>query len=364
MNPSKPAGVAVLLLLLLLVMGSVPSHADGATASVPFVESTFILVTSDGEAIVNQTLSMAQNTTSITVPLLSAEVGDIFAVDQSGSSVSYEIGNANITVYTLGDTQVYLNYDTDSLTTKQGSVWTLDYSWNSSSTLELPYESTILSLSEVPVSVSEQNGSPVLVLGPGSWEVGYGLPIVTSQTQTTSSSRTSVTSSGPSTTSGTTSAASSSSTSSLSSSTATSSGHLPSSSSTTTAASASTTISASSSSAPGSSSGTSRWTLPLALAAVVVLAAAVTLIVVRMRGGGGVRPGSADPSTLRPDDLEMLRFIRDRGGRVVETEIRERFNAPRTTAWRQAKRLEQLGYVRVKKVGSQNQLELVRDDFE
>jgi len=303
------------------------------------LQSTFILVTDDGNAIVNETLSMPQNTTSITVPMLSAEVGNIVAVDQSGLSASYEIGNDNITIYTLGDTRVYLAYSTDALTTKQGAVWTLDYSWNSSSTLELPYESTILSLSDAPISVSEQDGSPVLALGPGSWEIGYGLPIVTTQTQTSSSARTS-----SSATLGGSSAASTVSSSPLSSSASAASG--------------------SSASSSGAGSGAPQGAAPLALVALAAAAGAAAALLVWRRRRGGRRPGGADPSSLRPDDVEMLRFIRDRGGRVVETEIRERFNAPRTTAWRQAKRLEQLGYVRVKKVGSQNQLELIRDDFE
>ena len=86
---------------------------------------------------------------------------------------------------------------------------------------------------------------------------------------------------------------------------------------------------------------------------------AAAFLVLRRR-----RPSGADPSALRPDDIEILRFIRDRGGKVVEAEIRERFSVPRTTAWRQAKRLEQFGYLRVSKLGSQNQLELIRNDFE
>ena len=92
--------------------------------------------------------------------------------------------------------------------------------------------------------------------------------------------------------------------------------------------------------------------------AVIVLAGAAAFLVLRRRPSGG------DPSALRPGDIEMLRFIKDRGGKVVEAEIRERFSVPRTTAWRQAKRLEQLGYLRVSKLGSQNQLELIRNDFE
>jgi len=91
----------------------------------------------------------------------------------------------------------------------------------------------------------------------------------------------------------------------------------------------------------------------------LVLAAAGAFVVLRR-----MRSTAADPAALRPEDIEMLRFIRDRGGKVVEAEIRQRFTVPRTTAWRQAKRLEQLGYIRVSKLGSQNQLELVRTDFE
>ncbi len=54
----------------------------------------------------------------------------------------------------------------------------------------------------------------------------------------------------------------------------------------------------------------------------------------------------------------MLRFIKEKGGKAIEAEIREHFRIPRTSAWRQAKRLEKLGYVRINKMGSQNQVEL------
>jgi uncharacterized membrane protein len=98
----------------------------------------------------------------------------------------------------------------------------------------------------------------------------------------------------------------------------------------------------------------------LALVLAAVVAVAVAGLALRRRR----RPGRSSSDSLRPDDLEMLRFIRDRGGKVVEAEIRERFSVPRTSAWRQTKRLEQLGYIRIRKVGSQNQLELVRNDFD
>ena len=125
------------------------------------MKSTFILVTEDGDAFVNQTLSVPQNATSVTIPLLSSQVGDIYSVGQAGNTISYEISSQDITIYTLGETSVYLSYDTESLTSKVGSLWTIDYSWAGNSTLELPYESTILSISDLPLSISTVNGSPV-----------------------------------------------------------------------------------------------------------------------------------------------------------------------------------------------------------
>ena len=63
---------------------------------------------------------------------------------------------------------------------------------------------------------------------------------------------------------------------------------------------------------------------------------------------------------LRPDDVQVLNFIQEKGGKVLEPEIRTRFALPKTSAWRQIKRLERLGYVKVTKIGSQNQIEILR----
>jgi uncharacterized membrane protein len=66
----------------------------------------------------------------------------------------------------------------------------------------------------------------------------------------------------------------------------------------------------------------------------------------------------ATKGELRPDDVQVLNFIKEKGGKVLEPEIRTRFALPKTSAWRQIKRLERMGYVRVTKIGSQNQIEL------
>lgn len=63
--------------------------------------------------------------------------------------------------------------------------------------------------------------------------------------------------------------------------------------------------------------------------------------------------------SLSDEEMEVLRFIRERGGRALEAELRERFShIPRTSMWRLIRRLEKRGIVQVRKVGLQNVVEL------
>jgi uncharacterized membrane protein len=96
----------------------------------------------------------------------------------------------------------------------------------------------------------------------------------------------------------------------------------------------------------------------LELAGALVAAAAGGVLIVRWwRRRVDLGPEGKD---LRPDDLQVINFIQEKGGKVLEPEIRTRFALPKTSAWRQIKRLERLGYVKVTKIGSQNQIELLR----
>jgi len=65
-------------------------------------------------------------------------------------------------------------------------------------------------------------------------------------------------------------------------------------------------------------------------------------------------------SELRPEDKEVLQYLAERGGKVLESELRQKLLLPRTSAWRQVRRLERMGYVHVTKEGMQNTIELVK----
>ena len=61
---------------------------------------------------------------------------------------------------------------------------------------------------------------------------------------------------------------------------------------------------------------------------------------------------------LRPEDQELLVFLRESGGQAFEAEIRSHFKLPKTTVWRMIKRLEREGLVEVVKIGGQNLVKL------
>jgi uncharacterized membrane protein len=269
-------------------------------------------VYADGSATVSQSLVVNSTAISVTVPLLSPVITNVIATDGSGAPLSFQISGSNITVYTVGETNVTIFYDTDSLTSKQGSVWTLALTTSYNLTVTLPQGSSVTSVSETPASLSEKNNSPIVTISPGKWKISYGVAIEAGPSITTDSSH-SLESSG------------------------------------------STKPATGISSNGGHSGGMGFQFWYIAVASIVII------------GGLGIyllflRRSNADDALgvdLRPDDILVLDYVSEKGGKVFEQEIRSRFALPKTSAWRQIKRLERLGYLKVLKVGSQNQIELL-----
>ena len=66
---------------------------------------------------------------------------------------------------------------------------------------------------------------------------------------------------------------------------------------------------------------------------------------------------------VRDDDKEIIKFIHENGGEVLESELRKKFLQPRTTMWRAVKRLERQGKIIISKKDQQNLVKLkTRED--
>ncbi len=61
---------------------------------------------------------------------------------------------------------------------------------------------------------------------------------------------------------------------------------------------------------------------------------------------------------LRPEDQDVLRYLAEKEGAAFESEIRTKFQLPKTTIWRLVKRLEREELIEIRKAGGQNLIKL------
>lgn len=67
---------------------------------------------------------------------------------------------------------------------------------------------------------------------------------------------------------------------------------------------------------------------------------------------------------LRPEDRQVLNFLVEKEGAAFESEIRSKFQLPKTTIWRLVKRLEREELVEIRKAGGQNLIKLRFEDMQ
>ena len=61
---------------------------------------------------------------------------------------------------------------------------------------------------------------------------------------------------------------------------------------------------------------------------------------------------------LRLEDQQVLKYLEEKEGAAFESEIRNKFQLPKTTIWRLVKRLEREDLVEVRKTAGQNLIKL------
>lgn len=66
----------------------------------------------------------------------------------------------------------------------------------------------------------------------------------------------------------------------------------------------------------------------------------------------------AEKPHLRPEDQHVLKYLAENDGAVFESELRTKFQLPKTTIWRLVKRLEREELVEIRKTGGQNLIKL------
>jgi uncharacterized membrane protein len=345
------------------------------------VESTNVQIYRDGLVRVTQTLTVNETIAAVTVPLLNSSSDNFIVLDENQTVLDYEVDANNLTILTLGATEVTLQYDTHSLTMKHGELWTFIVDTPYNITVQLPDASTVVYLSETPTAINMEDNQ--ITLFPSQWEISYVFPLnppaefqlsdltvtplevkagekvtvsvkvtnVGGQSgsyavslminQTIEDTKTVILEKGASTTTEFNVVKQTPATYIIEIAGLTSKF----------------TVTAESSNGGGSSNGFPIEYVVVALVAVAVVLVAVFFFVKKRR------PDAEKIVKLHPhlnkEEQDVIQFLAENDGKAFESQIRERFpGIPRTSLWRLVRRLEKLGIVKVKKIGLENQVEL------
>ncbi len=351
------------------------------------VESTNVQVFRDGLVRVTQTFTVNETLPVFTIPLLTSSVNNFLVVDENETVLDYELVGAEITVYSLGATNVLLQYDTNSLTTKEFDIWSLIVETPYNITVVLPDESTIIDLSDVPDSIDTEGTSIVLSLFPNQWEISYVFPLVPAADFEISEFAVTpsevkpgedvivsfrITNIGGQTGSITVPLKINQTTENTRIVT------LEKGQSTTVEfkvvkqtigkyivevdgfAREFDVVNTPSDGEP--SNGAASHSFPIEyiiLATVLVATGALVVFLVFRRRGPNVERIFKENSQLNKEEKDVILFLVENGGKAFEAEIRERFpDIPRTSLWRMIRRFEKLEIVETKKIGLENRVEL------
>lgn len=267
------------------------------------ISSTEITIFRDGVAHVIQNLDVNETLVSISIALLSPSVENLIVLDENNMPLNYAIEKQNITINTLGASRVTLDYFTSTLTRKDGNIWTLKLNTPYEVRIILPDQSNIIYLNNLPSSITTKDNKIILSVPSGFWEISYVFPLIIPSPPI-------IPPSPPLTT-------------------------------------------------PPKTIEEAKPTQPFIKFPIEYFAIIIIIISAFISGLLFVKRRSKSMG-LRLEDKEVLQFIAERGGKVLEAELRQRFLLPKSSTWRLVRRLERMGYVRVNKVGIQNEVELLK----
>jgi uncharacterized membrane protein len=276
-----------------------------------------LVIYSDGSTHVSTQIDVDPLEPDFELNLFGKSIDNFVATGDTGFLLSEEIVGDKAIIDIFGSSSIIVDYNIDDLVSKEGRVWTFSFDSPSDYTLLMPKNSVIVGMSGLPNNMELVDEQTKLGLTAGLSEINY---IFTPINPTT---------------------------------------HKP-------------TI----------SSESSFNYINAAVIGGSIIAVVIGIVLMLKRKQSKSLPSiiqieSTEKRTetksnnvetifnfrpeMREDDKEIVKFIFDKGGQALESELRKKFLQPRTTMWRAVKRLERLGVIEIDKKDLQNLVKLKKD---
>ena len=301
------ARVHVAAFVLILLAMSVPlQHSFGSTRTLDF------FLFPDGSTHVTYSLDSDPLLPDTEVSLYGDSLENLVAEDENGFLLSTQSEKNILQVETLGSSNILINYDTYSLISKDGKIWSFEIDSPVEFNVVMPENSVIVGMSTFPIDMNVDSDRTKILLPSGMAEITYFLAVAeSSQVLPTEETPT--------------------------------------------------------------SEGDNSMIYVAGGAAVAI--AAIAAIALKMKNKTKQIVSTSQTTVLeknepfniekvlempdlREDDKEIIKFIHENGGSALESDLRKKFLLPRTTMWRAVKRLERHELIEITKKDQQNLIKL------
>ncbi|MDC0210861.1 MarR family transcriptional regulator [Candidatus Nitrosopelagicus sp.] len=307
------ARVHMAAFVLILLAMSVPlQHSFGSTRTLDF------FLFPDGSTHVTYSLESDPFLPDTEVSLYGDSLENLVAEDENGFPLTTQSERNILQVETLGSSNILINYDTYSLISKDGKMWSFEIDSPVEFNVVMPENSVIVGMSTFPIDMNVDSERTKILLPSGVAEITYFLAVAeSSQVLPTEETPT----------------------------------------------------------PEGDNS------MVYVVGGAVVAIAVITTIAVKMKNKPKQIVSASQTTVLeknepfniekvlempdlREDDKQIIKFIHENGGSALESDLRKKFLLPRTTMWRAVKRLERYELIEITKKDQQNLIKLtnVEDD--
>jgi len=286
-----------------------------------------LIIYPDGSTHVSSEIDVDPLVTDFELDLFGSTIDNFVVVNENGFLLTTDVLGNSALVETFGSSVITVEYDIHDLVSKQGRVWTFSLDAPSDFTLLLPKNSAIVGMTNLPINMEIINDQNQLTLSAGEAEINYLFGTIPNIPDPT----------------------------------------IPNIPDPTIPNIPDPTIPVN----PTPQSDNLTYAI-IGGVTVAVVMGVVAIIRIKQKTVKPIqnqqtiqKTETTDTETifklkpdLREDDKEIVRFISNNGGQVLESELRKKFLQPRTTMWRAVKRLERNGVVEIEKKDLQNLVKL------
>ena len=309
------ARVHVAAFVLILLAMSVPlQHSFGSTRTLDF------FLFPDGSTHVTYSLDSDPLLPDTEVSLYGDSLENLVAEDENGFLLSTQSEKNILQVETLGSSNILINYDTYSLISKDGKIWSFEIDSPVEFNVVMPENSVIVGMSTFPIDMNVDSDRTKILLPSGPAEITYFLAVAessqvlppeeTPQTEDNDNSMMYV------------------------------------------AGGAAVAIAA-----------IAAIAIKMKNKPKQIVSAPQTTVVAERNEPFNIEKVLEMPD-LREDDKDIIKFIHENGGSALESDLRKKFLLPRTTMWRAVKRLERHSLIEITKKDQQNLIKLANMEAE